>query len=373
MNTRERFTRVMHYQSVDHVVDWEFGYWDEVPQVWKAQGLPSEVADSGRLEEFFGFEGSTGVHIGHGLCPPFPAGVVEETENHVIMRDGNGALLEQKKDGTSSIPHFLEFALKDRSSWQEFKKRLDPTTPEHYLPADRWEAHKARLNAADVPVIIGLGSLFGWLRDWAGFEGISVLCADDPKLIHEMVETLCDLTCALIEKPLAEVKIEAGSYWEDMAFNHGPIISPLMFREFLVPRYKRITELLHRHGVDVVYLDCDGNINDIAGLWLESGVNCMFPVEVAGGTDPVALRQRFGKEMLLMGGVNKRAMAAGPEAIDRELARLAPVVAEGGFIPHCDHRCPPDVSYKNYLYYLKRKREMFGIPHPSGCPLPEDV
>jgi len=56
---------------------------------------------------------------------------------------------------------------------------------------------------------------------------------------------------------------------------------------------------------------------------------------------------------------------AGKEAIDKEIKRITPLVEQGGFIPHVDHRCPPDVTYENYLYYLKRKREAFGIPEPA--------
>jgi len=368
MTSRERFVRCMHYQSVDHVPDWEFGYWDEVYRLWQEQGMPDWVTDEEKANRFFGFEMQEGVHLYGGLLPYFESGVIEDGETRQIVRDGEGVLYEQKKDGTSSIPHYLEFPIKSRADWKEFKKRLDPSTPGRFLEEMQWEEHKRKLNSSARPVEIGLGSLFGWIRNWMGFEGVAIACAEDPNWVHEMVETLCDLTCALIERPLKEIKIDFGGFWEDMAFNHGPIISPEMFRTFLVPRYKRITEMCHRRGVEVIYVDCDGNINAIAGLWLESGVNCMFPVEVAAGTDPLQLRRRFGRPMLLMGGVNKHALIAGKEAIDRELARLAPLVEEGGYIPHVDHRVPADVSYENYLYYVKRKREIFGIPKPEDSP-----
>jgi uroporphyrinogen decarboxylase len=37
------------------------------------------------------------------------------------------------------------------------------------------------------------------------------------------------------------------------------------------------------------------------------------------------------------------------------------VVNEGGFIPHVDHRVPVNIDYGNYLYYMKCKKEIFGI------------
>jgi hypothetical protein len=65
----------------------------------------------------------------------------------------------------------------------------------------------------------------------------------------------------------------------------------------------------------------------------------------------------FGRELRLLGGIDKRAMIAGPEAIDAELARVVPLLKEGGYIPWCDHHVPPDVSLENYLYYVRRMKE----------------
>ena len=92
-------------------------------------------------------------------------------------------------------------------------------------------------------------------------------------------------------------------------------------------------------------------------LWLEGGVNGFYPIERVAGMDAVALRHQYGRELRLMGGIDKRAMAAGPEAIDAELAHVAPLMAEGGFIPWCDHHVPPDVSLENYQYYVRRLQE----------------
>jgi len=123
----------------------------------------------------------------------------------------------------------------------------------------------------------------------------------------------------------------------------------------MVPRYKRITEALKKYNIDVNILDCDGQIYELVPGWLEGGINCMFPIEAAH-TDPVKLRKEHGKDILLLGGVNKLQLAKGKAAIDQELERLHPLVEKGGYIPTVDHRVPPDVSFENYLYYVEKKR-----------------
>ena len=148
-----------------------------------------------------------------------------------------------------------------------------------------------------------------------------------------------------------------------MQFNTGPMVSPDWFKNHVVPRFKQITDVLGEYGIDTIIVDCDGWIRPLVDCWLEGGVNVMFPLERAGGSDPVMLRKKYGRQLLLMGGVDKKKIALGGDEIVRELEYLAPLVEEGGFIPHCDHLCPADVSLGNYRFYLEKKREIFGIPH----------
>lgn len=366
MNARERWVRWMHFQPVDHIPDEEFGYWSENLKVWKQQGLPDDVTD---LDAYFQFDRRSGIGGNTGLLPPFPSEVVEETDRYKIVRNSDGALEQIFKDGSSSIPHYIDFGLKGRKEWEElYKPRLDINDPRRYPEnQSNWEQLKAMFNDPNwnLPVGIGIGSLFGVPRNWAGFERIALLCYDDPELIEEIVTHLADLICAVIKRSATEIKLDYAAGWEDMAFKNGPIISPKMMRRWLTPNYKRITDILRANGCDIIYLDCDGNVNDMIDPWLEGGINGIFPCDVAAGSDPVAIRKKYGDKVVILGGVNKHALIAGKEAIRAEIKRIKPYVLEGGWIPHVDHRCPPDVTFENYIYYLDVKRETFGIPKPE--------
>ena len=74
--------------------------------------------------------------------------------------------------------------------------------------------------------------------------------------------------------------------------------------------------------------------------------------------DVLSMRRRYGRHLRLWGGVDKRALAHGPAAIDAELERVRPLIADGGYIPHTDHSIPPDVSYADFLYYTRRIAEV---------------
>jgi uroporphyrinogen-III decarboxylase len=149
-----------------------------------------------------------------------------------------------------------------------------------------------------------------------------------------------------------------------MCYKTGPLLSPALFRQWMVPNYRKVTSFLEEHGVRLSWVDCDGNIELLIPLWLEGGVRGFYPLEVAAGIDAASLRRQYGRQIVMWGNVDKRALAAGREAIDAELARLAPVAVQGGFIPLVDHGVPDDVSYQNYLYYLDQRRRIKG---PQPC------
>jgi len=122
------------------------------------------------------------------------------------------------------------------------------------------------------------------------------------------------------------------------------------------PNYRRIRDFARQHDIPLISVDTDGDPDLITPPMLASGVNFLFPMEVAAGCDVVEWRRRY-PGLAMMGGVDKRALAAGPDAIDAELERVWPAVEMGRYIPCLDHLVPDDVSWGNYCYYARRLRE----------------
>lgn len=379
MTPRERFVNQMAYQPVDRSCLYDFSCWDECIGVWQEQGLPEHYS-RGTLHEYFGLDATIGadspsqIIAGDScdLCPAFETVVLEDLGETEKVRQGDGAIVIRGKGKSMSIPTHVGHTLTDRASWeQHYKPRLDPTTPDRVPKLPETHARVVIDPNREVPCGVSAGSLFGRLRDWMGLENISLVPYEDPAWFEEMVTTMADLAVANLTRAFdAGACIDYCSMWEDMACNSGPLLAPAHFKRFLVPQYKRITELCRAHGVNVVYLDCDGWIDALIPLWLDAGVNCMFPVEVGTWNgDPVRLRRAFGKDLLLMGGFDKRILAKGPDAITAEVHRLTPLVEEGGYIGFCDHRVPPDVSLANYIHYCDTVREVWG--HNTDLPVAE--
>ena len=367
MNHRERFLRTFQFKDVDRVPDYEFGFWAETIDRWHREGLPLEKKTNRDIEIYLGLEGwdcGEWLPVRTGFWPPLPSRIIREEGNRAIVDDGMGGIYVRTV-GSSSPPHYIRHPLKNREDWEKLKPFLNPDTPGRF-PLN-WDEIAENYKDRDYPLGLSIGSLYGWLRNWMGVEGISIALYRDPDWVAEMMDTLVDLWIAIIRKTLRSVQVDFASWWEDMCYSKGPLISVKHFEEFMVPRYKKVTDVLKEYGVEINVLDSDGDVTLLVPGWLKAGINCMFPLE-ARFTDAYKIREQFGHRVLLLGYVDKRALVAGGKAVDKELERLTPMLEDGGFIPLVDHRCPPEVSYSTYKYYLKKKREWIG--RTDAPPLP---
>ena len=358
MTDRERFTAQMHYKPFDRCFNMEFGYWIENYTQWRM------LADNGiknerQANEFFGFDRYAQLHGNVWLSPPFPDKIISETNTHYIQSDSDGVLSEVKKSGGSSIPHFLRASVVTPDDWMRVKReRMRIDAPERKV--DAAAIAQRYPDDRDFPVLVDCGSMIGKIRDMLTFEGIAYACFDYPEMAEDMVETCCRLVEHWLDQVLPAVNFDGASGWEDICFNGGPIVSGEFIHDVVVPRYKRIRHKLEAYGIDLWYTDCDGDVRTIMSDLMDGGINCLFPFEVNSCAHPSEMFDTYGDELRIMGGVDKMALGAGKDAIEAYLQSLIPCVKRGGYIPFCDHRCPPNVYEEDYLFYLDRKRELFG-------------
>ena len=359
MTDRERFNNQMHYKPVDRCFNMEFGYWEENFHEWDIF-VKNNIRNNWEADQFFSFDplGNVGGNV--GMHPGFAYEVVSETETTKIIRNGDGLLAEVPKDGHDTIPHFIKSSITTADDWKKVKAerfRLDDPARKMDVAA----LQKAHPRNRTYALGIWCGSMIGRVRDMLSFEGLAYAMYDYPDMVEDMVETSCQLVEQSLDQVLGKIDFDYATGWEDICFKNGPIISLDFFEKVVVPRYKRIGNRLHKHGIDLWYTDCDGDVRPLMGGFLEAGINCLFPYEVNSCVHPAELLKEYGKELRIMGGVDKMELAKGPAAIKAYLETLVPLVERGGYIPFCDHRCPPNVKPADYIYYLDLKEKMFGM------------
>ncbi|MCL2741722.1 MAG: hypothetical protein FWE70_06385 [Oscillospiraceae bacterium] len=358
MTNRERIIKTALCEDTDRPPFISaFGPWGETVERWRAEGLGPDVG----WDDGCGFDaGFRTVGLNLGYLPQFKPELIEDREHTQVVVDWQGIKCEVRKGG-SSIPRYIEYPIKCRGDWERVREeRLDPDDPGRFPPD--WDEVAKGLNAGDHAVQIGSYpyGVFGWMRDLMGLEGLLFGLHDDPGLIREMMGYLTGFWIRIYEKVCRDVRVDCLHIWEDMSGKQGSLISPAMFREFMTPQYERLSGFARTHGIPIVSVDTDGNCDELVPLFMEGGVNMVFPFEVAAGSDVLEFRRRYPK-LCIMGGIDKRAVALGREAIDAELGRIRPMFSMNGYIASMDHLIHPEISLDSFRYYVDGLRKaVFG-------------
>ncbi len=343
----------------------EFGYYSL--DRWKREGYLSDETD---LNQLFHFDAS-GQHGLHGLgwceaafSPVFEEKLIEDRDEHEVVQDWAGRqVLYFKGRRNGFMPEYLDHPVKDMKTWEEnCRWRLNPGS------AARLEGMEERMREAGTAAASGkvisqhvVGG-YMYLRSLIGPVDLLYKFYDEPELIHACMRTWFELADSVTTIHQKHVTLDEFFIGEDICYNHGSLISPDMIREFLFPYYQQLLTNIKSRQLDksrhlFFQLDTDGFSDPVIQLYRELGMDYLSPFEVASGCDVVRTGGAF-PDLLISGGIDKRILAEGKDAIDRELDRIMPFMKKrGGYIPTCDHGVPEEVSFENYMHFRNRIRE----------------
>ena len=364
MNHRQRFVNFFTGQPYDRPPLLIFDAWLETKARWLEEGaVPSNdhigVSIPGLDPDWEG-----NMWAGHDMVCLLAIGdkpfIEEENDgSRRIFCDAVGNRVMERLDG-SCISNVLKYGLEPTpENWEHYKTFLDPFDPRRW--AADWR-EKARAFAQEDHVLTFKGgSLYGDLRNFMGVEALSYLMYDDPDLLHEMIDHLVHFYLSIMERILEECPCDVAYIWEDCCGADGPLFSPQCYYEFFHEPYQKMIDFYHSHGVPLVLMDSDGKMGPLVDCWLDSGFDIIFPIEVGTWKESApALRQKYGRRLQMMGGVDKHLISQGGEALRHHLTEMKETVEEGGFLPMPDHRISPECSYQKMIEYVNMYREIFG-------------
>jgi uroporphyrinogen-III decarboxylase len=409
MNTREKFIEVMqNFNSSVPTVKWEFGFWGETINKWYREGLPRKnpcpIPDSyttpsasiytrvwtcknkylseneyphsmpitggshytptqgfpsdTEVSGFFSFDApQVALDLNLQFYPMFDIKVIEETDDVINYRDVDGVKRMSLKNG--GFPGGYEWPIKDMKSWQKLKEeRVNLKNIKNRLPKN-WDDLVKEYSTRDFPLAIGgfPHGFFGLMATLMGYENLFYKYMDEPKLIHDILNTFTDLWIAVYAEVLEKVEVDLLQVWEDVSMGSGSMISPAVIKEFMVPYYKKLTTFVKSNGVNIVLVDTDGYCMDIIPLFIEGGATGMYPFEAHTGMDIVKVRKEF-PDFAMMGGIPKSEICKGKQRIDQILEPVGRVLKTGGYVPHCDHFVPPEIPWEEFKYYRNRLNQI---------------
>jgi uroporphyrinogen decarboxylase len=288
---------------------------------------------------------------------------------------------EFKEHSDTSMPQFVRFPVENPDDFETFAAERLALNSEARFPAE-WKKQVAAgglkgvaggASIADVsdtteatdenPRLCWAdrwGGFFGSLRNMLGLENLCCAFYDNPAWVERMMEERADAIIEITSKVFEHTTFDVFWYWEDMAYNHASLIDPNMYRRFASKHYRRVNDWLRGKGVRHIGLDSDGDIRELIPVWMDSGIDMLWPFEAQSNMDVVEVRKQYGHDLIIMGGIDKRKLAAGGDAMRKEVDRVMPLVEDGGYIPEADHSIPPDVTWSGFIEYVEYLKARLG-------------
>ncbi len=373
ITSKERYLETLLFCKPDKIPFKPGGPRQTTLKRWREEGLPQQGNWFDHLCTAIGIKPEqpkapvVQPDVNFRMNPTFEEKVLEHKDGHYIVQDwmGNITEISDEYDYTyiRSAKDFVtrkwhRFPVETHADFEEMKKRYDPEDPSRY-PED-FDDRVRIMNERDHIVSIAFAGPFWQLREWCGFEPLCMLLIEDPEFVQDMVEFWTSFVSRTMARVLDAGVVDRVLISEDMAYKGKSMISPFMTREFLFRAWSRWVSECKQAGVQLFDMDSDGRIDELIPIWIDAGLNVCDPIEVAAGCDINAYRQQFGRKMGYRQGVDKRCIAKGGKAIEEELARIAPVVRDGGYIPGCDHGVPFDISWPDFIHYARLLAELTG-------------
>ena len=360
MTNRERFVETLKFGVPDRIY-YHFGLpRGSTVEAWQKQGFPHLTynGEYGCPPEFQKLTGQDPSFFGSlpganlGMFPRYEEKILKTDERGRLWRDSMGIVMLDAGDTLKTkgfrTRSYISHPVTDRESWELIRGRYSASDRGRY-PED-WDGLSYELNAKDEPVFIPIDGLFWGLRNWVGFEQLCLMFYDAPDLVDDMMEHLTIFYIDLFSEILNHIHLDGVLLNEDMCYKHAPMISPVMVRKYMLPRYVRIVKALKKQGVPLVAVDSDGHVSHLLDIWIEAGFDAAFPFEIAALNDPVEYRKRIGSTLGFVGCIDKREIRSYERTYNEIMGKVPYLLQQGGFIPGVDHAVPPDIPLGAYVY-----------------------
>jgi hypothetical protein len=316
-----------------------FGPLVGLKEEWRDQGATESELDFSAFRYRQPLFGWVPAHCGAFGLPD--GEILQENDEEIIARDGLGRTVRLCKNA-ASLPLPLDFPVKTFADWQRLKPCY--TFREDRLQPD-WQRRMTELVDAGQVLTVSIPGGFDEPRQLLGDAQLCMAYYDQPELIRDILQTIADTACSVLERVTRHVPIDRIFVHEDMAGKNGPLAGPDQVREFILPYYRQVWDLAAERGAK------------------------LFSNEPAADMDIVALREQYGRRLAFQGGLDKHVLRKGKSSIDRELEhKIPPMVATGGCLLGLDHRIPNGTPLEAYRYYLDKAWEILRREYERAWP-----
>ena len=355
--SREIINAIVRDKQCPHRMGMFEHFWGDTQPAWEKQGLPEGV----NLQEYFDHDIRfiPGAKVRNETFPGQKI-IVEETDETVVTINGWGAKLRhwKHKDGT---PEHIDFDLTGEKIWREkYREPLLDLDLRRLGDIEKLKSEFERLNATDKFTVVHDLFIVETMRASMGDVIMLESMYLNPAWIHDVADVLTDLMIWHFDYMFSEIGKPDGAFiYEDMGYTYGPIMSPELQREFVLPYHKRFFDFFHSHSLPVILHSC-GKIQPFLQSMVESGIDCLQVLEAKAGQHVVEMAKQVDNSIAFMGNLDIKAFEPNDRNIlDAEVIPKLESIRENRvpYVFHSDHSIPKSVSLDTYRYALELFRQ----------------
>jgi uroporphyrinogen decarboxylase len=244
-----------------------------------------------------------------------------------------------------------------------FKRHYHPDQRSRYARGFVKRSQRLRQQGRVLYVDASGGGLLQMLGvgDWDSLRSACVALIKKPQMVEGLVERTTDFYCDCLERVLSKVSVDYASFYEPIASNQAPVVSPAMFERFAIPGYKKVIDLLRTYRVPLrILCSTGGDLTSLLPSLIDAGINGLWISNIrSAGMEYPKLRRQFGSEVALIGGIDATALGRDKSAVQKAVEETVPDLLESGhYLPCLDDRPRSSVPFAHYRYYRHMLEEI---------------
>jgi len=206
-------------------------------------------------------------------------------------------------------------------------------------------------------VVLNLRDGFSDMRDLLGYENALITILTDKGHYADLMKRVVEYNVSLAALAVKRYGIQIVATTDDVATGRGPIIKPKVYAEMIFPHFKEVIQGYKSLGL-IVIKHSDGDIRPYLDFWLESGIDCLDPIDPGGGLDMGEMKKLYGDRICLKGNIDCTGHLCDgtPEQVDEEVRICIEKGGPGGLIVSSSNTIHRGVKPENFRAMLDAVR-----------------
>jgi len=353
LTPRARVMVAIDHRETDRV---PFDFW-AVPEVWAALRDYLDVESDEQVLRLLG--------VDCRLVAPDYVGPAPRVQPDGTSFDAWGTHRRAVANDFSVYDEYASFPLAHAQTVAEVEGWSGWPDPAHWDSSRLKEKILALNREVPFHMRYEVGGIFEWSWGLYGLDRFLVDLKRRPEVPCAIMDCFTELYIANVTRVLAAADglMDMVYTYDDVGMQNGLLMSPDMWRTFILPRHQRLNAAIRRGSdtVKIMYHSC-GAVYPLMGAFAdEMGIDVLNPLQPrAAGMDLARIKREFGARLAFHGGVDiQHTLPYGsPEAVQAEVRERCQVLGEaGGYICASAHYIQADTPLENILALYTSPRE----------------